>query len=885
MTLLRRLFKRQRPGKHLKDEVQSFLQHEIDARVERGMEPGAARRSVRIDLGVADKICDDIHSSRTGAWPASLRHDIIFAFRSFRQAPGFSIAVIGSLSLGMAAMVVGFAFMVPLTFPSYSGVTDPDRVLSIGVDGRCGADNCWHPTTLSDLTSMRSGIPSLSGLAAFVRRSVTVGFREPRSVTSQFVSQNFFTVLGTQARVGRLYREADGNFENEGVVISYGTWTREFARSPAILAQTMRIANRNLPIIGVTPEGFRGFQNDSVDLWLPFVLESSLSSSTSTSRITDSTLNFVGRLAPGAHEEQFTAQADAVTAQIAEAQSKATRRGRIYFFGTNTRFQRFRTIAFVGTVLAIPVLVLFIACVNAANLMFSRAVLRAREIAIRMAIGASRSQIIRQILVESLIFALAAGSIGVLLAGWVLRYAEQVLGTPLPVDNRVLLLTLATAFVCTMEFGLGPAVSMASQSAGRAIGTSFATDAGPDRTRTQRTLLIVQVALSLGLLITGQELVTRLRSKYWLNTGSQQQNLLLTYFDLNQLRITGAESEAFYRNLLDRVSRLPQVEAAAVGPSLWMTNQLINNDGALDIWLDANTKPIPSSGGVVSINFARATGLRIITGRDFVSDDFNMSRPRVAIVSSAYEKNRMAGHALGKVIRVANYRPVPRSAQSDAESFAASSEVQVVGVIESMRQRADAPDGNYSVYLPIAANAVPQARMLYMRYRDGAGNLKAAVRQAVAAIDDRVPILMMGSLEDIQTILHPDQLLGRAVELLGQLALFLATAGLYAGVSFAVARRCREIAIRMTLGAKPQTILAMMLGQSLTPALVGAIGGALVSISVTSLFLFWNNEPIAIDRMGFAHSALELTIAMIIAAIVPALKASRVDPMVNLKEE
>ena len=528
-------------------------------------------------------------------------------------------------------------------------------------------------------------------------------------------------------------------------------------------------------------------------------------------------------------------------------------------------------------ILPIPVLVLLIACVNAANLMTARGSQRQREIAIRLAIGAGRGRVIRLLLLESALLAAAATAIALPVARWGMQFASTPLGVPIPFDLTVLTLTVAAAALTTVAFGLAPAVRVSAQRPSSTLGaTGTRTDGRPGQSRARRVLVMAQVALSLGLLATAWQLVATVRGEA-VAAGTAPDRLLLARFDLRPLGFTAADAEGFYRDFVGAARRLPGVEAADVarGSSVWTFGNAAESS-AVTVWRDGDRMEEGQSvsGGYAGPDLFNAVGLRIVAGRGFTEAD-RQSRPQVAVVNETAARN-LTGPAVGALVHVG----LP------GRPFDASLPVRVVGVVEASREpRLEAGE------LPAARVYLPSpledelALTAYVRTSGPATATAQPVRELVARIAPRVPILELGSLEEFNERSYATQLwLARAAGFIGVIGLLLATAGLYGVTSYVVAMRSREIAIRMAIGARPQVILRMILGQSMRIALVGLVAGSGVAVAASRIIQSEYHGVRGVDAAAYSAAAVLFLVAMLFASAVPARRASRVDPIENLKD-
>jgi len=401
-------------------------------------------------------------------------------------------------------------------------------------------------------------------------------------------------------------------------------------------------------------------------------------------------------------------------------------------------------------ILPIPILVLLIACVNAANLMTARASQRQREIAIRLAIGAGRGRVIRLLLVESALLALAATAIALPIARWGMQFASTPLGVPIPIDLTVLMLTVAAAALTTVTFGLAPAVRVSAQRPSSTLGATGArTDGRPGQSRTRRVLVMAQVALSLGLLATAWQLVATVRGEA-VAAGTAPDRLLLARFDLRPLGITPAGAESFYRELVAGARRLPGVEAADVAreAAVWTFGSSARAN-AMTVWRESDRTDDGQTlaGGYAGPDLFATVGLRIVAGRGFTEGD-RQSRPQVAVVNETAARN-LIGPAVGALLHVA----------APGRGFAAAVPVRVVGVVEASREpRSEAGEPPAArVYLP-APLEDELALTVYVRTSGAATAAAEPLRALAGRIAPLVPILELGSLTEFNERSHATQL-------------------------------------------------------------------------------------------------------------------------------
>jgi predicted permease len=862
----------------------------MEGRIRRGMTPAEARRTALADLGGMEQVKEGVRSASAGAWLDTIGQDLRSACRALQHSRGYTAWVVGSLTIGIGVTVAALALLNASLLMPFGGVRDQKRLVRVSVSRNCGRSDCWtRMSTPTDYEALREGLTGLQGLAAYTIGELPVALPAARSMRVVFASQNYFDVLGVHLEVGRGLNSNDAAAHDAVAIISHNVWIREFDADPSVVGRTLRVADQFVEVVGVAPALFVGIDRDrpgaprsmtvgrAPDVWLPvWLADRLLPFSSPEQRRQERDLSFVGRLRDDVPVSRVQTEARTLALRLAETRDQASQ-GALAdvqrLWRVNPRAWQFGVIV----VLPIPILVLVIACVNAANLMLARGSQRRREIAIRLAIGAGRGRIVRQLLIESAGLALIATAVAIPIARWGLQLASNPLNTPIPLDATVLGLAVLTAVLTTMAFGLAPAIRVSAEQPSSALGSVGArSDAMPGQSRMRRLLVVAQVALSLGLLATGSQLIGTVRAQA-VSAGTPADRLLIARFDLQPFKSSPAAIESFYRDLLVGASRLPGAEAAGLArqSSVWTLGQGAA-PASIVVWRPADRPDEGriTTGGFAGGNLFDAVGVRVVSGRTFTEAD-RQTRPQVAVVNEAAAK-MLNGPAVGALLRVA-----PRG-----QDFASGIEVRVVGVIESTREPRLEPDDppDTKVYLPSPLEPEP-ALAVYVRTRDTATTIAQPLRELAGRIDPRVPILEIGSLEDFNERSYATPLwLARAAAVLGVVGLLLATAGLYGVSSYVVALRSREMAIRMAVGATSRSILMMMLGQSMRVAMVGLLVGGGAAIAVSRVIQSEYHGIRRIDGAAFAGAAFLFLATMLLASVIPAIRASRVDPVQNLKD-
>jgi predicted permease len=812
----------------------------------------------------------------------ALLQNLRYAFRSLARQPLLVVVVVASLGLGIGANTTIYSLANAFLLRPVPA-QHPEELVAVYTSESSGElyGSTSHPAYLE----MRDRNPALSSLAAYTvaPMSLTVNSHSQRLIGA-LVSGNYFTMLGAAPGHGRLLLPADDAPEAAAVVVvSHGLWTRRFGSNPELVGSRLMVNGHPFQVVGILrPDFLSAVMGVTPDLFVP--LSATPLANPGSDRLEQRGgrwLFLMGRLAPDQKIGAVRARMNTIAREMG-AQYPNTDSARVISVLPESQARLHPRIkgpvtAFMALLATVVALVLLVACANVAGLMLARATTRRREVGVRLALGASRGQIMSQFLVESLVLALLGGAAGWVLAAWgtdlLLAFKPPLpLDVPIDVrpDGRVLLFTLILSVVTGVLFGLVPALEALRVDPAPAIHEGA--QGGLRRSRLRSALVVGQVAVSLLLLIGAGLLVRALGRASQLDPGFEVNRTLALSFDLRLHGYDDAKGQGFYRDLLERVRALPQVEAAALDEHLPLGLGSQRSGLAIQGYTPAPREHIEIAGTVVSTGYFETLGIPIVSGRPFDDSD-RAGGARVAIVNQAFARRFWPGQeAVGKRINLDT-------------NGGDSTWIEVVGVAGTIKYHNLAEDPLPFFYVPFAQAYGPAMTLVARVTRDPAREL-AAMRGVVRSLDDDLPVFDAKTMtEHLGITLYPVRLASTVLGAIGVLALLLAAIGLYGVVAYAVSQRTREIGVRMALGARPLDVLRLIVSHGMRLAGVGLAIGLVLALAVTRLVtgLLYGvspTDPVTLVAIG----ALLLSVTLL-ASWIPARRAARVDPMVALRHE
>jgi predicted permease len=826
-----------------------------------------------------------LHAAAGGPMLTSVKH----AFRVLRKDPGFTAVAICSMAIGIGATSAMFSFADAMLLRPLP-VMKPDGVVSVRTAGS-SAFGSRTAISYPDYVDLRDRNRSFDGLMAagygefgFSPDSETL----PQMKFGLFVSGNFFRVLGVEPALGRGFRPEEDQAEGRDavVVLGHDFWVSQYGASPSVLGSQIRLNGIEFTVIGVAPEHFTGIgAMVRPALFIPLAMSPRTGQNSLLVKRDARWLPFVkGRLKPGASLSQ--AQAD--VAQIAkELQQTYPQTNRDQRLKVETELQ-WRvdqsppTAAMVAMLGVLGLCVLAVACANVAGLLLSRSRARSREIAIRLAIGAGRASLVRQLLFENLLVAVAGGLGGVVVADAGAQFFNTMpIPSDVPIvigvttDHRVLLFTLAVSILSTLLFGLAPALRATHPDLVRGLKTADADSGGKQRFWGRNTIVAGQVALSLVLLTISAVLVQGFRDQLTGGPGYRTERLFLTSFDTGLAHYSDDQTSQFYRNLLERTRTAPEVRSAALTSAVPMglsgDNVEIAPEG-FQLPQDQRTLSIPAA--YVSDGYFGTLGIPVLKGRGFEESD-QKDTPLVAVVNEQAAKHFWPkGDAVGKRFHV-------QSADGKL--------VQIVGIAKTAKYVWIAEPPLDYVYMPIRQNPRPDLTLVTESNAQDAAALAPVLRDVVRRLDADMPVFDVRTMQDLYTqrAARTSNMVVETVAGLGLMGLILAVVGLYGLVAYSVSRRTREIGIRMALGADRSKVIWMVLKQGMQLGVAGVAVGLVASFLACNVLTsrLWVATFDHVNPLLYALIALPLLAITVLAAWAPARRASRVDPMRVLRDE
>ncbi|MBV9928554.1 MAG: ABC transporter permease [Acidobacteria bacterium] len=917
------LFGRRR-DEELDEEIESHLRMAARERVERGETPEQAELSARREFGNVTLVKEVTRGMRGRVWLRQFGQDLRYGLRMMRRTPWFTAAAVVTLAVGIGANTALFS-VVDAVLLKKLPVKEPDQlVLFRWTSGPNFSPGSHHGNVTRDESGravkssfahqtyerFREQPGPLSDVFAFGSVPLNVSADGRADVANgQAVSGNYYAALGVPALVGRtLTDEDDRAAAMPAAVLSYRYWQWRFAGDPRVVGRQVNLNNVAFTVVGITPQGFNGTMQvgSSPDVSIPIAWEPQVRGGRPLMAGAGAWwLRLMGRLNPGVTPEQARATLEHVFQQSALEHRAARVAGgedtlaalgpddypRLVAYtgsrGENATRQYYQKPLYILS--GVVGLVLLIACANVANLQLARAVARQREVAVRLALGAGRWRLIRQLLTESSLLAGLGGGLGVLLAFWlkdgllaVGEWGGDGMAALEPrLDLRVLLFTLALSVLTGLVFGTVPAWRATRVDTTPALKDGARSSGGASRSLFTKSLVVAQVAISLLLMVGAGLFVRTLVNLQRVELGFDERNLLLFSVEPGLIGYKDERLAGLYRQMSERIEGVPGVRSATFSAEPLIAQS--ESDRGLFL-PGAPVLPdgkVQSSGNVyihqVRENFLKAIGIPLLAGRDLTPQD-DARAAKVAVVNQTFARRYFKGE-----------NPLGKRFSFDA-SPATAGEVEIVGLAGDAKytsQRDEVPPTAYLPW-PQELNALRSATFEVRTSGDPAAYVEA-VRRAVGGVDSGLPLKdVKTQVEQADETLALERLFAKLLSLFGLLAQALAAVGLYGVLAWSVVQRTREIGIRVALGAQRGDVLRMVLRQGMALTLLGVAAGVAGAYALTKYLASLSEMLYGVsvtDPLTFGATALFLTLVALAACYLPARRATKVDPMVALRYE
>jgi predicted permease len=899
---VRMLFQGRRFQNELDEEMGLHLEMRQQEHLDAGLSPDAARRAAYRSFGNPASVKETSYRTWGWSWLESFLQDLRYGVRSTFRSPALTIVALLSLALGIGANTAIFSFLDALMLRSLP-VKDPAQLVvfggqedEAGVTDRYGSTTLYSYPFYRQLQQKNAVFSDVSAIFSFWNNvhGTVDGRDETEQMGVQLVSGSYFPTLGVQPAIGRALTEDDDNSEGDHpvAVISYAWWKRGLAGDPAVLNRKIKLGTAMFNIVGVAPPEFFGTKvGEAPDIWVPMSMMKSVPPGLNGYKDNFYQAMFLmGRLKPGVSPEQATSNVNLLYQQIIRAfpdanlsprntanLSKAHVALRPMATGLSSLRRTFSEP--LKILMGVTALVLLIACANIANLLLARSTARARELAVRQALGARRIRIVRQLLTESLLLALAGGLLGVGLAAFADRLLLRMIsGGPemLPLDvsinTRLLVFNFAVTVATAVLFGIVPALRGTRVELTDALKDGRGLSSGTSRSPLGKALIVAQVAISLVLMVGAILFVRSLVNLNNVDTGFNREGVLRLQIDSN---VTGLKSSdprmiAMFQQIEQRVSALPGVKAASFASFLFNQGSWNTGIRVAGMNLDQN---INVKHNVIGNGYFATMQIPLLAGRTFNTQDISTSR-HVAIISERMAKDLFPpginpiGHHY-----YTGFDPIP------------DTDVEVIGIVKDVKFGSLQEKPQYIDYIPNPHHPWGYGT-LAVRYEGNFNTVSNAVQQTIHSVDRTLPISRVTTLdEQVSRTLTNQRLVAQLSAFFGVLAVFLSCIGIYGLMSYMVGRRTNEIGIRIAIGATRANVRWLVMREIVLLVAIGVAVGIPITLAgsrVVTNMLFGLRGT---DAAGLFGSVVALILVSIMAGYLPARRAAQVDPMVALRYE
>ncbi|MDT5270150.1 MAG: hypothetical protein QOH49_2336 [Acidobacteriota bacterium] len=804
----------------------------------------------------------------------TLIQDIRHSLRMLLKNRAFTLTALITLALGIGANSAVFS-VINAVLLSALPYKNSERIVFLWGKSQ-KESNDRNTISLPDYENWKEQSRSFEAMGAYAPRAYNIsGAGEPEAVQGVMASSGFFEAVGTDPALGRLFRLED---ERENlVIIGHDLWQRRFNSDPHIIGQAITMSSAPYTVIGVMPAGFN-FPRKDIDVWTSFSIVRNIPMFQSRgARV----LRIVGRLKPGVSPQQAQAEMSAVAGRL-EQQFPDTNTG----VGINVLPLSEQLLGGIRLTLlfvwATVGLVLLIVCANLASLLMARTAARERELAIRTALGASRWRLIRQLLTETVVLSVIGGLLGLLLAVWGVGFLTRLSPADLPsidtvrLDARWLLFTFILSLLSGLFFGLIPALQASKQNLASTLKEGGRGTSGSAHQRRLRGLVIIsEMALALVLLVGAGLMISSFVRLNTVTPGFDAENLMTMQISFPKEKYQQQQQQvAFLERILHQLAEVPGTEEVALGMSLPPEGLFSRESFEIEGREEGGAQPGPTAAILpVSHRYFRALKIPLLAGREFMEADDRSDAPKVVIINQSFAKRFFPGaDPLGK-------RIVRGGGPSGSTRY------EIVGVVGDVKYTGLASEAGSQLYFPYATQSITGSYFM-MRTRPDPRTMYDAVRKAVYSVDSEQPVRGLRTMDEVlYESLSQQRFIMFLLNFFAGLALLLTAVGLYGLIAYSVTQRTHEMGIRMALGAKPRHVLMLVLNYGLKLAAIGTAFGLLAAFAGTRLISSLLYGVSATNPLIFLGASLTLLAVALLACLIPARRASRVEPIVALREQ
>jgi putative ABC transport system permease protein len=868
-SLLRNTIRKARTDRDLSEEVGSYVELLTEKKMKEGMSEREARHAAMVEVGGVEQVKEEVRAGRTGFALETFLQDLRYGLRSLRKKPGFTLTAVIALALGIGANSALFSVINGVLLRSLA-YRDADSIVMVWEKNfqRGRSQNSVSPANFLDWKKQSASFEQFA--ASWDTRVNLTSGGEPEEIQVQRVSADFFSVLGVPPRLGRSFvHEEDVAGGNLVVVLSHELWQSRFGGNPTIVGQSITASGRTFIVVGVMPPGFH-FLNTQVQAWIPLALDPA-----NDWRKQGRYLRSVARLKSGVTIQQAQAELDGIAKRL-EQDYPDYNKG----WGANLVPMHEQIVGDIRPVLlvllAAVAFVLLIACANVANLLLSRAASRQKELALRAALGAGRTRLIRQMLTESVLLAVMGGALGVFLAYWGIQLLLALAPDNIPrlneitIDPRVLIFTLAISLLTGLIFGLVPALQSSRPDLSDALKEGARGSSGGSRLF-RNLFVVAEMALALVLLVGAGLMLRSFFQLHQVKTGFDTDRVLTMRVQLPTAKYQQpAQRAEFFKRAQERLAALPGVKSVGAISFLPLTG--LASSTSFNLATQPDLPPSESPGTevrAITPGYFAAMGIPLLKGRSF--DERDGADSRVLVINETLARKYFPGeNPIGQRL-IVNWDPKVAD--------------EIVGVVGDVKETALAEEANPAIYWPHPREPY-QFMTFVLRSAIDPAPLSATATKEIHALDPDQPVADIRTLDQVvaKSIARP-RFNALLLAIFAGVALVLASVGIYGVMNYSATQRTQEIGIRMALGAKPGDILRLVVGHGMKLTLAGIVIGVIASLALTRVMANLLFGVTATDLPTFVAVSVILTTVALVANYIPARRATRLNPVIALRYE